>query len=65
NINGFARNMLNGDVEVYAEGDEKDLSEFVSRVRVGPRHALVTRVTESKTPIISAVFRSFEILEDE
>ncbi len=64
-VNGFARNLLNGGVEVYAEGEEKDLREFVRKVSTGPRQALVTKVSESKIPIISAVFKSFEILEDE
>jgi len=64
-VNGFTRNLLNGGVEVYAEGEEKDLREFVRKVSVGPRQALVTKVSESKIPLISAVFKSFEILEDE
>lgn len=65
NICGFVRNLSSGDVEVYAEGERADLDEFRARVKTGPSCSLVTRVGESDTPIISADFKTFDILEDE
>ncbi|HOD40146.1 MAG: Acylphosphatase [bacterium ADurb.Bin243] len=62
---GFVRNLANGDVEVYAEGEEKELDEFRSKVKTGPSHALVVRVAENGVPIMSSNFKSFDILEDE
>jgi acylphosphatase len=65
NICGFVRNLLNGDVEVYAEGEKDELDQFRLRVKTGPSCALVTRVSESDVPMISTNFNSFDILEDE
>ncbi len=41
-VRGFARNMPNGDVEVYAEGEHALLEELLKQVRIGPRSAEVT-----------------------
>lgn len=65
NICGFVRNLSNGDVEVYAEGEELELSEFCSKVKAGPSCALVLRASENNVPIISSNFNTFDILEDE
>jgi len=35
-IKGFVRNLLNGDVEVVAEGNEKELNELINFCRKGP-----------------------------
>lgn len=64
-ICGFTRNLSNGDVEVYAEGEPKDVEEFARRVRIGPSMASVDRVTEDDTPIQCGSFSIFDILPDE
>lgn len=43
-IQGYARNMPDGRVEVVAEGDESQLRQFVARLREGPFLARVDDV---------------------
>jgi acylphosphatase len=40
-INGYAKNLYNGDVEIYGEGRKEFLEEFVKRAKLGPSHAIV------------------------
>lgn len=44
NLSGFARNELDGTVSIVAEGEEKDLSEFIEWCKGGPDHAKVEKV---------------------
>lgn len=46
NINGYAKNLFNGDVEIYAEGSKELLKEFVKRAKLGPSHAVVEKTSE-------------------
>jgi acylphosphatase len=46
NINGYAKNLFNGDVEIYAEGSKELLNEFIKRAKLGPSHALVEKTSE-------------------
>lgn len=41
NLTGFVRNKDDGDVEVVAEGEEKDIKELVKYCRKGPLGARV------------------------
>lgn len=41
-VAGYVRNKLDGTVEVEVEGEEGIVSEFIKRLRVGPRAASVT-----------------------
>ena len=41
-LTGNVRNLPDGRVQVEAEGDRKDLEEFINRLRKGPSHARVT-----------------------
>jgi len=41
NLHGYARNLWNGDVEIYAEGRIEFLEEMVKRAKEGPAHARV------------------------
>jgi acylphosphatase len=44
NIDGYARNLPDGRVEVVAESDEATLRQFVERLREGPPMARVQEV---------------------
>ena len=46
-VNGFARNLPNGDVEVHAEAAAEALALFKEELERGPRMARVTEVVES------------------
>ena len=43
-VSGFARNLKDGNVEIVAEGEEKQLKEFERKFRKGPLMAFVTDV---------------------
>ncbi len=44
NVHGFVRNLVDGRVEVVAEGDVEALDRFERAIRVGPRGARVDDV---------------------
>ena len=50
---GWARNLANGDVEVYANGNPSQLDDLESRLRQGPRWAEVRGVTTTDAPLSS------------
>ena len=43
-VSGFARNLKDGNVEIVAEGEEKQLKEFEKKFRKGPLMAFITDV---------------------
>lgn len=50
-LNGYARNLDDGRVEVYAVGTPEALSEFSARLREGPRWADVRGVEELEAAV--------------
>ena len=40
-ITGYAKNLWNGNVEIYAEGRKEYLEELIKRTKEGPRSAQV------------------------
>jgi acylphosphatase len=44
-VSGYARNQVDGSVEVVAEGSEGALADFEARLREGPAFAEVADVT--------------------
>ncbi|MGB2959455.1 MAG: acylphosphatase [Bacteroidota bacterium] len=51
-IGGHVRNLLNGQVEVEAEGDRSLVEQFLKELKVGPRSAHVTHLhVEWKDPL--------------
>jgi acylphosphatase len=58
-LGGYARNLDDGRVEVYASGPVEALSEFSARLREGPRWADVRGVDEQEATMEGGA--SFEI----
>ncbi len=59
-INGYTRNLFNGDVEIEAEGTRSLIEELIKEVKVGPRSAHVSDVlVEWKEPTYK--FNQFSI----
>lgn len=58
-LTGYARNLDDGRVEVYAAGPEDRLSEFAGMLHKGPRWADVRGVDEQEAPVQH--YSSFEI----
>jgi acylphosphatase len=43
-LTGYARNLDDGSVEVFAEGEEEKLAQLLAKLKAGPRAARVERV---------------------
>jgi acylphosphatase len=43
-ISGYVKNLLDGRVEVFAEGPREQLEQFLGRLRLGPRFGHVEQV---------------------
>ena len=50
-LTGYARNLDNGDVEVYAAGPPEQLAEFNGLLWKGPRWSDVRGVEEQEAPV--------------
>ena len=59
-LTGYARNLSDGRVEVYAVGAPEQLSDMAGRLRQGPRWADVRGVEETEAAIHR--YTSFEIV---
>ena len=61
NIKGFVRNLEDGRVEIWIEGDSKAVNEMIEICRQGPPHAQIKRLD-----IIDEKFqdlKSFKVLK--
>ena len=58
-LTGYARNLDDGGVEVYAAGPPEKLSDFAARLHHGPRWADVRGVEEQEAAVQQ--YGSFEI----
>lgn len=43
-LNGYAKNLWNGNVEIFAEGRKEFLEELVNKAKEGPSHAKVEKI---------------------
>ena len=59
-ISGTVRNLSNGDVEVFAQGDEPSMSQFESFLHIGPRSARVEKVDKEILENME-IYRGFDI----
>jgi acylphosphatase len=58
-LNGFVKNLPNGDVYIEAEGEEDNINQFISWCQTGPRLAEVEEVIAEEGDIKQ--FTSFEL----
>jgi acylphosphatase len=59
-ITGTVRNLADGSVEVYAQGDEPAIAKIELFLHTGPRSARVEKV-EREVVDIQEIFRGFDI----
>jgi acylphosphatase len=59
-ISGSVKNLFNGNVEVYAQGDDPAIAQFESFLHNGPRSATVEKV-EREVLEMQEIFRGFDI----
>lgn len=60
NVKGFVRNLEDGRVEIFLEGDNDDVDKVVELCKKGPKHALIKSI-EIK-PEKFQDFKTFKIL---
>jgi len=44
NVKGFIRNLVDGKVEVFLEGDADSVNKMIELCKQGPRHAIIKNV---------------------
>lgn len=59
-LNGYAINLYNGNVEIFAEGRKEFLEELVKRAKKGPPHGSVEKA-EIDWLVFKNKYNNFEI----
>jgi len=60
NVKGFVRNLEDGKVEVFLEGDNVDVNKMVELCKKGPKHSQIRKV-ETK-PETFQDFKVFKVM---
>ena len=60
-LNGFVRNLENGDVEVVVEGDKEKINSLSRILKEGPKHAQIRDVSVEEKKW-EGEFKEFKIL---
>lgn len=60
-VRGTVKNLYNGDVEVYAQGDSPNIAAFEEFLHQGPPSAIVNKVTKTEVEL-ERVFSNFDII---
>jgi acylphosphatase len=60
-VAGYARNLRDGRVEVYAIGTEAQLRALVAELQRGPRLAFVENVSEAEAELLAQFHLRFSI----
>ena len=59
-VKGYAKNLLNGKVEVVAEGDKAQLDALITLLEKGPRYARVDSLEVNERPV-TGEYKAFDI----
>ena len=59
-VNGYVRNMEDGRIEVFLEGDIDSVDKMISISKRGPQHSLIRNVEQKKEKFQG--FKEFKIL---
>lgn len=60
NLRGFARNLENGKVEVFIEGDNDNVDKMIELCRKGPKHSQIRDVEIKEEKFQD--FKEFKVL---
>jgi len=63
-VAGYAKNLFDGRVEVYAIGSPAGLEALKKELRRGPRMASVEEITESDAQVLTEFSHGFSIERD-
>jgi len=59
-LKGYVKNLYNGNVEVFAEGDRELIEELINLLKVGPGSSIVTNISIDWKPFRDK-YKSFHI----
>lgn len=59
-INGFVRNLENGNIEIFAEGEIDNVDKLCEICKDGPKHSIIKEVTIKETSFQD--FKEFKVL---
>lgn len=60
NVRGYVRNLEDGRVEVFLEGNKKDVEDMIEICKNGPKHAKIRNLEEKEESFQD--FKEFKIL---
>lgn len=60
NIKGFVRNLEDGRIEIFLEGDAGDVNKMMDLCKKGPKHAQIRKVEEKQERFQG--FKTFKVL---
>ena len=60
NLKGFVRNLEDGRVEVFAEGEKENIEKLIELCKKGPKHSQIRNVEEKEEKLQD--FKEFKIL---
>jgi len=60
NVKGFVRNLENGRVEIFIEGDVDDVNKMIELCKNGPKHSKIEKVEEKSEGFQG--FKEFKVL---
>lgn len=60
NVKGFVRNLEDGRIEVFVEGDNGDVDKVIGLIKKGPKHSDIRKVEEKSEKFQD--FKTFKIL---
>ena len=60
NVKGFVRNLEDGRVEVFLEGDNVEVDKMIELCKKGPKHSKIDKVEEKEEKFQD--FKNFKVL---
>ncbi len=60
NVKGFVRNLEDGRVEIFIEGDVDDVNKMIELCKNGPKHSKIEKVEEKSERFQG--FKEFKVL---
>ena len=60
NVKGYVRNLEDGRIEIFLEGDKEKVDSMILVCKSGPKHANIRKIEEKSEPFQE--FKEFKIL---
>ncbi len=60
NVKGFVRNLEDGRIEIFLEGNSEDVNKVIELCKKGPKHSIIRNIEEK--PEKFQDFKGFKVL---